>query len=93
MIHRVVLNEWKYVEYYVQETLDYCKKSRILTEEEIKQLKVTRVEGLKKEMAERGGVTYMKSNSYSQNLTEAILADKKPFVWLMRLFHREYLDI
>lgn len=44
MIHRIVLNEWRYVEYYVQETLNYCKNAKILTPEEIKQLKVTRVQ-------------------------------------------------
>lgn len=48
VIHRIVLNEWRYVEYYVQETLNYCKRSRILTEAEIKELRVTRVEKFQK---------------------------------------------
>jgi hypothetical protein len=65
LIHRIVLNEWRYVEYYVQETLDYCKKSRILTEAEIKELKVTRVERLQSAAPENGRAPYMKSNSYS----------------------------
>ena len=47
IIHRIVLNEWRYVEYYVQETLNYCRKSRILSEEEIRKLKVTRVQRYK----------------------------------------------
>lgn len=36
---------------------------------------------------------HMKSNSYSQNLTQAILKEQKAFVWLMKLFHRDELDI
>lgn len=35
----------------------------------------------------------LKTNSYSQNLSEAILEEERSFVWLMKLFHRDYLDI
>ena len=93
LIHRIVLNEWRYVEYYVQEALNYCKKSRILTEAEIKELRLTRVERFQKADPQSSRSPYLASNSYSQNLTEAILSEQKSFVWLMKLFHRDYLDI
>ena len=95
IIHRIVLNEWRYVEYYVQETLNYCKNAKILTADEIKALKTTRVEKYYKrcEVEEQEGGHFPSTNSYSQNLTQAILKEQKSFVWLMKLFHRDEIDI
>jgi len=34
-ISRIVLNDWKFLEYYVEQTLDYCRRSNMLTSFEI----------------------------------------------------------
>ena len=59
---------------------------------------MTRVEKYKKRLEDQlakdaYASASVKSNSYSQNLTHAILHDQKAFVWLMKLFHRDELDI
>ena len=43
-IMRVVLNDWKLIDYYIDQTLDYCKRSHILSNYEIEHLKIDRID-------------------------------------------------
>jgi hypothetical protein len=43
-IMQIALNQWNFIDYYINQTLDYCKKSQIMTQIEIDELKITRIE-------------------------------------------------
>ena len=47
-IMQIALNQWNFIDYYINQTLDYCKKSQIMTQIEIDELKITRIEKYKK---------------------------------------------
>jgi hypothetical protein len=44
MIHRIAFREWKFVEYYLSEVLNYCKLSEMLDDHSANQLKISRIE-------------------------------------------------
>jgi hypothetical protein len=43
-IMQIALNQWNFIDYYINQTLDYCKKSQIMSQIEIDELKITRIE-------------------------------------------------
>lgn len=51
-IMRIIVNQWDYVQYYVDWTLNYCKNANILSQLEIETLRTTRLEKL---ADQRGG--------------------------------------
>lgn len=44
MIHRIAFREWKFVEYYLSEVLNYCKLSEMLDDHSANKLKISRIE-------------------------------------------------
>ena len=74
-LSRVVLdvNQWNFLDYYVRQTLDYCRRSKILNDNEIAGFRTTRIEKYK--TTKEGQRPWVKFQSFAKNLNEAILLE------------------
>ena len=75
---RVVLNDWKLIDYYIDQTLDYCRRSHILSEYEISHLKIERI-------AKHQGKKPFQS--FSRNLSDSVYSQSELHKLLIDYFH------
>ena len=73
------MNDWNFIDYYVEQTLDYCKRSRIMTQEEIDELRITRIQ--KHKGAKKG------FQSFSKNLSDSIYNSSEMHKMMIDYFH------
>ena len=90
-LFRIVLdvNQWNFLEYYVRQTLEYCRKSKILNNEEIQKLKISRVQNYKK--TSEGKRSWVKFQSFAKNLNDSIMVESSIHKLAIEYFqHSDY---
>ena len=73
------MNNWGFIDYYVDQTLDYCKRSCILSKTEIDELKISRI---KKHQGDKRS-----SQSFTKNLSDSIYNSSELHKMMIDHFH------
>jgi len=69
-IMRLVLNDWNYLEFYIEQTINYCQRSKIMSQNEIDEVSETRIDPISKQFPDLA--KRIEVQSMNQNLGDSI---------------------